>query len=158
MATVRRRRGEWVIDYYDENKHRHIFQVESQEEGFERLSKIEGNGRKAPNKKTFKEYGEWWLENCAKVAVKDSTYEEYERALKIHLYPVFGSNPFSNVDRTMVRELIAAKKTKGLSQSSISWHRYAECITRRSRTVCLPSPIRRPGWASSTKSKVANPR
>ena len=58
MATVRRRRGEWVIDYYDEKKQRHIFQVESQEEGFKRLAEIEASGRKAPNKQTFKEYGE----------------------------------------------------------------------------------------------------
>src|SRR5262245_56754879 len=119
MATVRRRRGEWVIDYYDENKQRHIFQVESQEEGFKRLAEIEGNGRKAPDKRSFEEYGEWWLENCAKAQTKHSTYEEYERALKIHLYPVFGSKPFAKVDRTMVRELIDAKKKKGLSQSSI---------------------------------------
>ena len=34
MATVRKRRGEWVIDYYDANKQRHIFQVDSQEDGF----------------------------------------------------------------------------------------------------------------------------
>ena len=73
MATVRRRRGEWVIDYYDENKQRHILQVESQEEGFKRLHEIESNGRKAPNKSTFKEYCEWWLKlkNCAKGSIKN---------------------------------------------------------------------------------------
>src|SRR6266850_485307 len=80
---------------------------------------LKKNEMKAPNKNSFKEYGEWWLENCAKGEIKDSTYEEYERALKLHLYPVFGSKPFSKITRKMVRELITAKKNAGLSQSSI---------------------------------------
>ena len=124
MATVRRRRGEWVIDYYDENKQRHIFQVESQEEGFKRLHEIEASGRKAPNKSTFKEYGEWWLKNCAKGSIKESTYEEYERALENHLYPVFGSKLMTKIKRSDVREFVTGKingaegrNDKGLSVS-----------------------------------------
>src|SRR5215510_3465022 len=126
MATVRRRRGEWVIDYYDEKKQRHIFQVESQEEGFKRLAEIEGSGRKAPNKQTFKEYGEWWLKNCAKGSIKESTYEEYDRALESHLYPVFGSKLMTKIKRSDVREFVTGKingsegrNNKGLSRSSI---------------------------------------
>src|SRR5262249_30474640 len=80
---------------------------------------LKENDMKAPNKDSFKEYGEWWLENCAKGEIKDSTYEEYERVLRVHLYPAFGSKQFSKVTRKMVRELIAAKKKAGLSQSSI---------------------------------------
>jgi integrase len=119
MACVRQYRGNWIVDWRDEKKKRHLDQVASEAEGHRRLAELKDNEMKAPNKNSFKEYGEWWLENCAKGEIKDSTYEEYERALKLHLYPVFGSKPFSNVDRTMVRELIAAKKKKGLSQSSI---------------------------------------
>ena len=103
MATVRRRLGKLVIDYYDEKKKRHIYQVDTQEDGFKRLADIEASGRKAPNKKTFKEYGEWWLKNCAKGNMKESTYEEYSRALESHLYPVFGSKFMTKIKRAEVR-------------------------------------------------------
>src|SRR3989442_1643549 len=99
MACVRKWRGTWVIDYRDETKKRHIEQVENEAEGFRQLAEIEQNDRKAPIKGTFKEHGDWWLENCAKGNIKDSTYEEYERALRVHLYPVFGNKPFSKITR-----------------------------------------------------------
>ena len=59
------------------------------------------------------------VENCAKGAIKESTYEEYESVLKNHVYPLLGSKPFAKVNRAMIRELIAAKKKGGLSQSTI---------------------------------------
>jgi integrase len=119
MACVRQYRGSWIVDWRDEQKKRHLDQVASEAEGHRRLAELKDNEMKAPNKNSFKEYGEWWLENCAKGEIKDSTYEEYERALNLHLYPVFGFKPFSKITRKMVRELITAKKKAGLSQSSI---------------------------------------
>ena len=94
-------------------------QVESHEEGHRLLAEIEANERREPIKGTFKEYGEWWLANCATGNIKDSTHEEYERVLRVHLYPAFGSKRFSKITRKMVRELVAEKKKAGLSQSSI---------------------------------------
>jgi len=35
---------------------------------------------------------EWRLENYAKGEIKNSTYEEYERTVKVHLYPEFEKN------------------------------------------------------------------
>jgi integrase len=119
MACVRQYRGKWVVDWRDENKKRHLDQVASEAEGHRRLAELKDSDMKAPNKNSFKEYGDWWLENCAKIQTKHSTYEEYERALKNHLYPVFGSKPLTKIDRPMVRELIATKQKEGLSQSSI---------------------------------------
>lgn len=69
--------------------------------------------------RTFKEYGEWWLENVAKGAIKASTYQEYEAVLRNHVYPVLGSKPFVDVKRPMIRGLIAAKKAEGYEQSTI---------------------------------------
>jgi len=51
-------------------------QVESHEEGHRLLAEIEANERREPIKGTFKEYGEWWLANCATGNIKDSTYEK----------------------------------------------------------------------------------
>ncbi len=93
MACVRKWRDSWVVDWYDENKKRHIDKVEGGREDAERkLAEVIKGGKKSPtNNQTFKEYTEWWLENCAKGEIKESTYEEYESVLKNHLYPAFGS-------------------------------------------------------------------
>jgi integrase len=107
MACVRQYRGNWIVDWRDEKKKRHLDQVANEAEGHRRLAELKDNE------------SEWWLENCAKGEIKDSTYEEYERALKLHLYPVFGSKQFSKITRKMVRELITVKKKAGLSKSSI---------------------------------------
>ena len=69
--------------------------------------------------RSFEEYGNWWLENVAKGAIKASTYQEYQSALKNHVYPSFGAVQFTEVRRPMIRELIAAKKKEGLAQSTI---------------------------------------
>jgi integrase len=119
MACIRKWRGNLVVDYYDASRKRHRTQVETREEGHRLLAEIEANDRREPIKGTFKEYGKWWLENCAQGNIKESTYEEYERVLKLHLYPALGHRRFTKVTRKMVRELIAAKRNDGLSQSSI---------------------------------------
>src|SRR5262249_12976641 len=68
---------------------------------------------------TFKQYGDWWLENCARDEIKESTYEEYSAVLKNHLYPIFGPKLISKVKRKDVRQLIAVKRKAGLSRSTI---------------------------------------
>jgi hypothetical protein len=42
------------------------------------------SGKQGASKRlTFKDYGDWWLENCAKGNIADSTYQEYEAVLRI---------------------------------------------------------------------------
>jgi len=48
---------------------------------------------------------EWRLENYAKGEIKNSTYEEYERTVNVHLYPEF-EKKFSKITGKMIRELI----------------------------------------------------
>src|SRR3954469_25633971 len=97
MACVRKYRGSWVVDWRDPvTKKRCIESVEenSRDAAKRRLSEILKSGERSANKRlTFKEYGTYWLENCAMGNIKDSTYEEYERSLTLHLYPVFGEKP-----------------------------------------------------------------
>ena len=68
MACVRKWRDNWVLDWYDENKKRHIEKIEGGRESAERrLAEVIKGGKKSPkNNQTFKEYAEWWLENCAR--------------------------------------------------------------------------------------------
>ena len=121
MACVRKWRGSWVVDWRDPSGKRFIETVEGDRDAAEqRLAEIVKTGKQPASKRlTFKEYGEWWLENCAKSAVKESTYQEYEAVLKNHVCPLLGSKPFVKVNRSMIRELIAAKKKEGFSQSTI---------------------------------------
>ena len=120
MACVRKYRGSWVVDWRDPSGKRFIEAAEDKEAAENRLAEVIKSGKAPASKRlTFKEYGEWWLENCAKSAIKESTYQEYESVLKKHVYPIIGSRPFVKVNRSMIRELIATKKKEGLSQSTI---------------------------------------
>lgn len=89
MACVRKWRGKWVVDWRDPSGKRFIETVDGDRDAAKRrLGEILKSGEQAASKKvTFKDYAERWLENYAKGAIKQSTYLEYERALKVHLYP-----------------------------------------------------------------------
>lgn len=122
MACVRKYRGHWVVDWRDPITKKHAIETveeDTREAAKRRLAEILKTGEQIGSKATFKEYGDWWLENCAKGTIKESTYQEYEAVLKNHVYPLLGSKPFAKVNRAMIRELIAGKKKEGFSQSTI---------------------------------------
>jgi integrase len=121
MACITTKHGKQIIDYYDSNKKRHQVKVDgTKEDALIRLAEILKGGKKPVNtKKSFKDHGEWWLANCAKGEIKESTYEEYERVLKLHVYPSLGSRPISKITRRDMKELITALRKKGLSRSSV---------------------------------------
>jgi len=120
MACVRKYRGSWVVDWRDPTGKRFIEAAEEKEAAENRLAEVIRSGKAPASKRlTFQEYGEWWLENCAKQSIKTSTYQEYEAVLKNHVYPLLGSRPFVKVQRSMIRQLIAVKKKEGFSQSTI---------------------------------------
>jgi integrase len=119
MACVRKYRGSWVCDWRDPTGKRYIEAHPDKDTAERRLADIIRSGKQGASKRlSFKDYGDWWLENCAKGHIAASTYQEYEAVLKNHVYPVLGSKPFVKVNRAMIRELIAAKK-KEFSQSTI---------------------------------------
>ncbi len=123
MACVRKWRGNWVVDWRDESGKRHIEAVEGDRDVAEgRLANIIKGGKKpVNNKQTFKEYAEWWLENCAQGNIKDSTLEEYKAVLNNHVYPAFGPRPMAKVTRKMIREFIVQKKKVGfLKKAALS--------------------------------------
>ena len=120
MACVRKWRGRWIVDWRDPSGKRFIEAADDKDAAENRLAEVIKTGKQGASKRrTFEEYGSWWLENCAKSVIKESTYQEYEAVLKNHVYPLLGSKPFVKVNRTMIRELIAVKKKEGLSQSTI---------------------------------------
>ncbi len=120
MACINKRRGKWVVDYRDGRGRRHWETKNDKKAAQDRLAEIlKGGDLQITDNRTFEEYGNWWLENCAKGGVKASTYQEYEAVLRKHVYPLLGSIRFMEVRRPMIRELIAAKKAEGYEQSTI---------------------------------------
>jgi integrase len=120
MTCVKKRRGKWVVDYRDSRGRRHWETKDDKKAAQDRLAEIlKGGGREIIDNRTFEEYGNWWLENCAKGSIKASTYQEYEAVLRKHVYPLLGSIRFMEVRRPMIRELIARKKAEGYEQSTI---------------------------------------
>jgi integrase len=121
MAKIAKRRGKWVVDYRDSQGIRRTPSFKDKRAAQDKLVEILKGRDLTPvvDARTFEQYGNWWLENCAKGAIKASTYQEYEAVLRKHVYPVLGSMPFVEVKRPMIRELIAAKKAEGYEQSTI---------------------------------------
>jgi hypothetical protein len=56
------------IHYYDANRKRHTIKTEdTKEQAQVHLDEMLKAGKQSVNTKTnFKDYGQWWLENCAK--------------------------------------------------------------------------------------------
>lgn len=96
MACVRRRRGRWVIDFYDQNGVRRWETLEAgvaKKQANERLGEIEREVRRGsfiPYKQlpTFKEVADDWLEG-KKTDIRHSTYGQYSGHLENHLKPFF---------------------------------------------------------------------
>ena len=122
MACIKRRRGKWVVDWRDSKGRRHWETRPNKKAAQNRLAEIlQGTEPEQPiETRTFEEYGNWWLENCARGSIKASTYQEYEAVLRKHAYPVLGSTAFLEVKRPQIRELIAAKKAEGYERATIS--------------------------------------
>jgi integrase len=122
MACVRKYRGKWVVDWRDPRSGKRFIETVDGDRGDakRRLAEVLKAGEKSASKRvTFEDYGQWWLENHARGSIKDSTYREYEAALKNHLIPVFGPKPLAKIGRKEVKELIARKKQEGFSSSTI---------------------------------------
>jgi len=121
MAVMKKRRGKWVVDFRDSHGRRHWETKQNKKAAKDRLAEIlsDDQPEQPLETRTFQEYGDWWLQNVAKGAIKASTYQEYESVLKKHVYPTLGTVQFVEVKRPMVRELVAAKKKEGLAQSTI---------------------------------------
>jgi integrase len=65
------------------------------------------------------EYLTRWLTDSAKDTVKQTTYESYERLVRIHLVPTLGRIKLKNLTPAHVRGLYREKLDSGLSASSV---------------------------------------
>lgn len=67
---------------------------------------------------TVSAYAEKWL-GIASSSLKPATIASYEGTLRLHVLPTFGAVSIGSIDRTQVRDLLAAKLHEGLSRNSV---------------------------------------
>ncbi len=65
---------------------------------------------------TFAKYAETWLKVYAGVNCKESTQEEYEKAIRLHLLPTFGPMALPEITRERVKLFLAEKLARGSVQ------------------------------------------
>ena len=68
---------------------------------------------------TVETYLKEWLENSVKLYCKQSTYEEYARAIDHHLIPTFGARLFGSLTRGDIMRLVSTCAELGKSRSTI---------------------------------------
>jgi integrase len=68
---------------------------------------------------TVGRYLERWLTDSVRDTVKATTYESYERLIRLHLVPTLGRLKLKNLTTTHVRGLYRAKLDHGLSPTSV---------------------------------------
>lgn len=122
MACVRKRRGRYVIDFYDQNNARRwetLPKGATLKEANERLGEIEKGVRHEsyiPNSRlpAFQEVAEAWLVS-KKSSLRHSTYDQYGGHLKIHLIPYFGALKITRVNFDAVEQFKNHSLDKGVS-------------------------------------------
>jgi integrase len=126
MACVRKRRGRWIIDYYDQFGKRHWETVgtnkkEAEDRLAERMLGIrKGSYNPALSKTPLREYSEGWLEIYPQINnLKLSTVKSYRLSLTKYILPALGHLPLRSVTREAVKKLIGDLANQGLSRNTI---------------------------------------
>src|SRR6266481_4223704 len=126
MACVRKRRGKWTIDYYDQFGHRHWETVgmnkkEAEDKLAEKMLEIrKGSYNPASAKVAVKEYAHTWLETYAQLNnLKASTVRSYGQCLNNYIQPALGALSLRAVRRDTVKVFIGNLGKRGLARNSV---------------------------------------
>lgn len=71
------------------------------------MSTIDNGTYSKPVKINFKDFAKKWLEDYAKISVKPTTFDTYERTIRFHLIPFFGDIPLLNITPEKIQSFIA---------------------------------------------------
>jgi integrase len=126
MACVRKRRGKWTIDYYDQFGHRHWETVgtnkkEAEDKLAEKMIEIrKGSYNPASTKVAVKEYARTWLETYTQLNnLKASTVRSYGQCLDKYIQPALGDLSLRAVRRDTVKVFVGNLGKQGLSRNSV---------------------------------------
>lgn len=125
MACISKRRGRYVLDFYDQDGRRQRLTLPegiTKKEAREHLREYEDKvSRKTfvPTKRalTFREVAQRWLEH-KKSNLRETTWEVYEINTRLHL-SYFDPMKVSEINTGMVEKFISKKKTGGMNISTL---------------------------------------
>ena len=117
MACIRKRRGRWVIDFYDQHGKRHwetLPEGTTKTQANKRLreiqDKIEKGGYipvKAKKKElAFSNVSQKWIE-VKKIKVRGNTLRSYKGHVDTHLNPHYGKTPVTSINLDSVENFIS---------------------------------------------------
>ncbi len=127
MSCVRKRRGKWVIDFYDQFGRRHWETVGTNKKAAEEqlAQRIQEVGKEIFQpiqlSKTFKEVSAEWFQSQVETKKRPKTVKYYKDIKGIHLDPYFGEIKVGRIDFALIEKYMAFKLTKGkLNKDSIN--------------------------------------
>ena len=74
---------------------------------------------------TLKEWMNTWLWIYKKNSLKQTTFEQYETLIRVHLYPVLGNKKLTDLKQEHIQKLYNNMKKEGLSEKTI---RMLNCV------------------------------
>lgn len=67
----------------------------------------------------FADYAKHYIEDYAKIALKQNTWQGYETIIKLHIAPVWKDKKLNQIKRADVKKLLLEKQQAGLSPKSV---------------------------------------
>src|SRR5207247_6653782 len=111
---VTKRRGAWVVDWYDFGKRRvRVFPTKRDAEDFagaQRVRRKQALRLTVDAHTTLREFVPTFLDRCRASDIKPRTVERYEGALRVHILPALGDRRVRELDRPTVEGFLMAKK------------------------------------------------
>ena len=127
MACVRKRRGKWVIDFYDQFGKRHwetagTNKKQAENKLAQRLLEVDKENYKPENKaKTFSEVAEVWYQTQVLPNKRHKTANYYRNILDNHLLPHFANIKIVRLtDVGLIERYMAKRLVEGVSKVTIN--------------------------------------
>ncbi len=124
MACIRKRRGRYVVDYYDGSGQRRVPSFKTRREAEQFLALALRASRQAvrpavdPDIRLGEYADRYWLAAVA-VTAKPATLKAYRGHLKRHILPWFGRAPIRLLQREAVRTFLHGLLALGLKRSTV---------------------------------------
>ena len=117
MACIRKRRGRYVVDYYDAAGLRRIPSFRTKEEAEDHYAEVVPASRQKiqpavdPNI-TVSDYADHWLACLGVTDLKPRTVESYADTLRLHLLPQLGRARVRDLQKARIKALLVEKATE----------------------------------------------
>jgi len=124
MACIRKRRGKYVVDYYDARRERRWITCDTKGEAEDRLAeklreaKLLSGAVCADPDITVAEFFAQWIDKVA-LTSKPRTAETYRDYFRLHVLPEFGGLKVRMLHRARIKEWLVSKLKEGYAKGTI---------------------------------------